>query len=221
MLGCPKSYLGSPNSLTLFLEHAHEAEPHLDAMLLALAAEFRGLSRHDADCTLDRLAARVTPGATDPTRDDLLAIAEDLEATEAGGPEELLLDHVLVRRRGHPMMLAAVVSEAARRAGLQTQVLAGKDAWIVADAAVDPTVFVDPSRHGVWPRPGSTPHLLRRLCPHQVSFAVLAQLGHRYASRGDPVRALKARELQLDLPLCAELRKSVEYEHKRVRARFN
>ncbi len=82
-------------------------------------------------------------------------------------------------------------------------------------------MFVDPARHGVWPRPGAAPHLLRRLCPHQVSFAVLAQLGHRYAARGDPVRAMKARELQLGLPLCAELRENIEHERNRLRAGFN
>ena len=207
--------------MTFFLDHANEAEPRLDAMLFALASEFRPTSRHDAEGTLDRMAMRVTPGAELPTRDDVLAIAEDFEATEAGGPDEVLIDHVLVRRRGHPMLLAAVVNEAARRAGLATQILAGKDAWVVSDLATEPTVFVDPARHASWPAPGTPPHLLRRLCPHQVSFAVLAQLGHRYASRGDPVRAVKARELQLELPLCAELRESIEYEHRRLEARFN
>ena len=207
--------------MAYFLDHANEPEPRLDAMLLSLAAEFRPLCRHDATWALDLLSRRVRPGAELPTRDDLLAIAEDFESTDGGGPEELLLDHVLVRRRGHPVLLAAVVNEAARRAGLHTQILAGKGSWIVADAGSEPTVFVDPARHGVWPRPGAAPHLLRRLCPHQVSFAVLAQLGHRYAARGDPVRAMKARELQLGLPLCAELRDNIEHEHKRLKAGLN
>jgi hypothetical protein len=207
--------------VTFFLDHANEAEPRLDAMLFALASEFRPTSRHDAEGTLDHLAMRVTPGAVVPSRDDLLAIAADFEAAESGGPDDVLIDHVLVRRRGHPMLLAAVVNEAARRAGLATQILAGKAAWVVSELATEPTVFVDPARHASWPQPGTPPHLLRRLCPHQVSFAVLAQLGHRYASRGDPARAVKARELQLELPLCAELRSNVEYEHRRLQALFN
>ena len=52
--------------MTLFLDHANEAEPRLDAMLFALASEFRPTSRHDAEGTLDHLAMRVTPGAVLP-----------------------------------------------------------------------------------------------------------------------------------------------------------
>src|SRR5688572_25653920 len=110
-----------------FRELAGSPEPPLDLLALALAAEFRDV---DARAALDRLdalgseiAAAVAATDGSPHAEaracvDVLAGAHGFtgDAERYDDPENSMLDRVLERRRGLPILLSVVYVEAARRA---------------------------------------------------------------------------------------------------------
>jgi len=214
-------------TLAPFAAQAAAPAPPAAQLLLTLASELRPVDTVGIDRELDRLAEplrRFGGGIRSSTpfaEDDLLAVTEGFGAVGDDDPEAFLLDAVVSRRAGHPLLLAVVLQEAARRAGFPLLILGSGETWVAGDVRFDPAVLVDPGRRAAWPPPSSPPELLRVRCSHEVALGVIARLAAAYALQGDMGRAVRAAELRLALPIGEPLRRKLELERDRLKLCLN
>jgi hypothetical protein len=147
-----------------------------DAALVTIAAAFG-----DAGCAqdlwnwLDDAARPLFSVAAGDLQARAAALAEVMTralglAAMADRYEGLLLDRAVARRSGHPLLLATVGHELARRAGWPS--LVGHAAGHSATALVADGCFL-PIFYGDVPE-DFDPAKLRARCPHEVAFGLLA-----------------------------------------------
>jgi hypothetical protein len=101
----------------------------------------------------------------------------------------LWLDRVLDSGRGHPVMLAAVATEAARRAGWSA-IRSSREAWFTGLVENGVLWLVDPTGAASG---SSAPKTVRRHCAHEVAFIVLTGLAERFAGPRDREQAHRLR----------------------------
>jgi hypothetical protein len=198
-------------------------------LALALAAEFHEADLGEADAVLDDLAAPVA--AARVRAHDPLAALEVLRSEVAVHLDvhqslleidDLLLDEVVIRRRGHPLALTVLCAEVGRRAGLPLDIACGAGGAFVIHAGPAPLSLVLDVRDPRVLRPAARlGGELRRQCAHQVSERLLCGIAGRAHRAGHVPHALLAAELRLALPVGAKRRQSLEDDLKRVRARLN
>src|SRR5215210_4265722 len=137
-----------------FAELATDPKATMDRLALALAAEFRAVDEAAALATLDALAADLRPAAAAAEGDPLVeatACAHVLGAVhgfsgdreEYDRPENSMLDVVLRRRRGLPILLSVVYVEVARRAGLAVRGVGLPGHFVVGHFGADPPLLAD------------------------------------------------------------------------------
>lgn len=182
-----------------FLAIAGQPEPALDELLLALTAEFRPVDAQHAHEQLDDFsrslfglseldAAGQAGCVTHALRHEL-----GLRCGDVRDPEAMDLDRVLERRRGHPLVLAVVAVELARRAGATarvcsapTRLFAGFGSPSMRLVETTPPVGAPP------PADSIVPH-----CPHAIAFGILNGLCDSLArTPGRDGEAQHARVLQ-------------------------
>jgi hypothetical protein len=173
-----------------------------DELLLSLAAEFWPIDAGAARSRLDE-ASRPLFGAAALAPADRAhrlgtVLEQDLRITSEQGPDPQLLrlDGVLLRRRGHPLLVAALGVELLRRAGIAASVCSSPTRWFVGLTGADRTVLLD-ARLGDDPCPDH----VRRHCAHEVAFCVLTGLAERFARAGRRSPARLALALRLALPV--------------------
>jgi len=194
--------LGHPNSA--YDEYARLAAgpcPPLGALCLSLSRIFAPEPPpDDGEFRLDELGRRLFGGAgADPLAAaqriaGLLGVNPGFVADELR-PGGMLLDTVLAERQGHPLLLAVVAAEAGRRAGLETGVFSSPEAWYAGLIARGTLWLVDIT--GGHPDPDR--EHCRGHCGHELAFAILCGLEHRYERAGDDERTALARRLRLAL----------------------
>lgn len=175
-----------------------------ERLLLALAAEFGPVAWNDALDRLDELARPLFGVAALAPHDAAQRIVESLAGDAGlaggdGGSDGLLLDRVLRTRRGHPALLAFVYNAAARRAGLRLGVFSGPLRWYAGLETEAGLVLIDPVP--VVDRPAAAEPTVRRYCGHELAYAVLSGLAHRFERRGADRDAAKALRLRRHLPV--------------------
>jgi hypothetical protein len=175
-------------------------------LLLALAAEFwpvdagAALARLDDDARRLFGAARLEPA--DCAGELGLVLERDLTIRAEAGPDPdlLRLDRVLVTRRGHPLLVAALGAELLRRAGVPAAVCSSPTRWFVGvgGGRAGRTVLLDArlSAHAE-----GCPDRVRRHCAHEVAFCALTGLAERFARGGRRSRARLALALRIALPV--------------------
>jgi hypothetical protein len=174
--------------------------PALDELLLTLAAEFRptdaaGARERLDDCSralfgLGQLDGAGQAGCVSH------ALQHDLGFRHArlGDPEALFLDGVLERRRGHPLLLAVVAVELARRAGVSGELYSAPTRLFAGFGEEWPPRLVEFTRPSGQLPPSDA---LRRHCAAAVAFGILAGLSDSYARMpGHASEARRAGELQ-------------------------
>jgi regulator of sirC expression with transglutaminase-like and TPR domain len=208
--------------LPRFEELAASADATLDVLALALAAAFRPVDAARARATLDELGeevAGVLDGSARTRREEALALSHVLgtlhgfagDTEQYDQPQNSMLDRVLERRRGLPILLSAVYVEAARRAEVPHAGVGLPGHYVVAHFGAAEPLLLDPFSGGT-PVTGNVPSaLLRPWSPHETALRMLNNLVAAFQRRGDLTRALHAAELRLALPVDAD-------EHDRVRA---
>lgn len=180
-----------------FTSVARQARPQLDELLLTLAAQFRPVDTRAALERLDDfsrclfgLAAVQAEGQAGCVSH---ALRHDIGMQAAAGddPEDMMLDGVLERRRGHPLLLAAIAVEVARRAGAGATVCSAPGRWFAAFGRAPEIVLVEfaavadaPASDGV-----------RRHCAHEIACGALTGLQLAYSARA------RAREARLAVRL--------------------
>lgn len=123
-------------------------------------------------------------------------------------PEQQLLPRVVATRCGHPLMLAIVASELARRAGIAVTVYSSPDRWFVGFDAGDHVLLLDASLAHVPPAPSQ----VRAHCRHDLAYVTLSAISRGFAARGQLAHARRATRLKLALPIGDALRARVGRE---------
>jgi regulator of sirC expression with transglutaminase-like and TPR domain len=218
--------------LPRFEDLAASADTTLDLLTLALAAAFRPVDAARALATLDDLGEEVA-GVLDCSartpREEALALSHVLgtlhgftgDTEQYDQPENSMLDRVLQRRRGLPILLSAVYVEAARRAEVPLAGVGLPGHYVVAHFGGAEPLLLDPFGGGTPVIRNVPSALLRPWSPHETAMRMLSNLVPAFRRRGDLTRALLAAELRLALPADADEQHRVRAELVALRAELN
>src|SRR3954447_15678023 len=122
-----------------------------------------------------------------------------------------MLDRVLERQRGLPILLSVVYVEAARRADVRVAGVGLPGHYVVSHFGGVEPLLLDPFSGGTVVS-GDTPSaIVRPWSPHETAMRMLNNLVSAFRRRGDLTHALRAAEMRLALPAESD-------EHNRVRA---
>ena len=212
-----------------FASLAAEPDPPLDELALALAAEFRPVGTDAALAELDRLGSELAAArAASPSEQAeacrrLLGEREGFagDREQYDDPDNSMLDLVLERRRGLPILLSAVYAEVARRAGIPLVGIGLPGHYVVGHFGIEPPLVLDPFAGGVLVAPDAPRELVRPWDTHETALRMLNNLVSSYAARGDLGNAIRAAELRLRLPLADPLRDYLVTDLRAFQARLN
>jgi hypothetical protein len=220
------------SKLPSFNELAGQADATIDLLALALAAEFREVDAPGALAALDRLgtelsyAAERTNGSPEA---QARACAETLgvvhgfagNRTEYDHPDNSMLDLVLARRRGLPILLSVVYVETARRAGVELGAVGLPGHFVVAHFGAEPPLLLDPFAGGEALAGDPPPALVRPWRADEIAMRMLNNLVAAYGRRADLGTAIHAATLRTLLPAPAPERQLIEAELRVLQARLN
>jgi len=215
-----------------FAQVASEPEPRLDALALALAAEFRRVDARAALATLDGLGAEIADAVAECGGDpagEARACGRVLGAVhgfagdrdEYDHPDNSMLDRVLERRRGLPILVSVVYVAAAGRAGVPLEGVGLPGHFVVGHFGADPPVLLDPFAGGALLGGDVERRYVRPWAAAEIAMRMLNNLVGSYQRRGHLGAAITAARLRLDLPAEPALRESLEAELRRLQARLN
>ncbi|MBA3860439.1 MAG: hypothetical protein H0X56_00565 [Solirubrobacterales bacterium] len=215
-----------------FAELAAAPDPPLGTLALALAAEFRDVDAVEAVAALDDLGVELADAAARTSKTPLAqaqACAGLLGATygfagdseQYDHPDNSMLDLVLARRRGLPILLSVVYVEVARRAGIPFAGVGLAGHFVVGHFGVTPPLLLDPFAGGGVVDPDVDSSVLRPWSAHEIALRMLNNLVAAYGRRADLGAAIHGAELRLALPAQAALREHLEIELRSMRARLN
>lgn len=213
-----------------FSELAADPRAGLDLLALALAAEFRDVHAADALATLDALGQELSRAAqrTSGAPDALAAACRQVLAAGHGfvgdradydHPDNSMLDLVLVRRRGLPILLSVVYIEVARRAEIQLAGVGLPGHFVVGQFASDPPLLIDPFDGGA-----TLTGIEGAITPwrtHDIAMRMLNNLVTAYHRRGDLGNAIRAAQMRLELPYDESQRDILIAELRSLHARMN
>jgi regulator of sirC expression with transglutaminase-like and TPR domain len=210
-----------------FLALAARSEPSLDELALALAGEFRQVDADAALAELDRLGSELAPAAGAGPALEAEAVRRLLgerhgfvgERREYDHPDNSMLDLVLERRRGLPILLSVVYLEVARRAGIALGGVGLAGHYVVGHFGQAPPLLLDPFGGGT---PLARPERpLEPWGPHETALRMLNNLVGSYQRRADLARAIRAAELRLALPMGESQRDALTTQLNSLRAVLN
>jgi regulator of sirC expression with transglutaminase-like and TPR domain len=218
--------------LPAFAELAASPDAGLDVLALAMAAEFRDVDAPEAIATLDVLGeelsrdAALITGGPEPLA---LACGRLLGGTHgfAGErknydhPDNSMLDLVLSRRRGLPILLSVVYVEVARRAGIPLAGVGLDSHFVVGHFGVQPPVLLDPFAGGTPVQARGAEAQARPWGAHEIAMRMLNNLVSAYQRRGDLGAGLRAATMRLALPADDSYRAILEAEVRAMQARLN
>jgi hypothetical protein len=149
-----------------------------DDALIALAERFAGCNRAFVLDRLDEHARALFGAASRPPREQADLLAELLTCELQLRPvthdhRALLIDRALLMREAHPLVIAAIGHELARRAGLDTRICRARTDWWIAVPGDEILTAI-----GCCAATATPSGPLRQLCPHQLAFALLAHMAH-------------------------------------------
>jgi regulator of sirC expression with transglutaminase-like and TPR domain len=211
-----------------FQELAAKSDPALDELALALAAEFRAVDADAALARLDELGDEVTDLAAG--EDGLAALTAVLggrhgfagERERYDDPGNSMLDVVLERRAGLPILLSVLYVEVGRRAGLALAGVGLPGHYVVGRFASPPPVLLDPFAGGTRLDVADFDVAdVRPWGPHETALRMLNNLVGSFTRRQDLGRAIRAAELRLVLPVGDAAAQELGVELRALRARLN
>lgn len=210
---------------------ARQPDARLDHLVLALAAEFRTVDTDAALAALDRLGTELEALAAPSTPEEQAKACRVVLGERHGfrgdrerydHPENSMLDRVLARRRGLPILLSVVYVETARRAGIPLAGVGLPGHYLVGHFGADPPLLLDPFSGGL-PATGLAHDAaaVRPWSNHETALRMLNNLMAAYSARADFSHAIRAGELRLALPVAGPGRTALEAELRSLRADFN
>jgi hypothetical protein len=205
-----------------FRLHASVTCPPPVQLATALAWELADADADRVERALCALGAAVLAEVESSPEAQLRALGEAvtnaaLSPRHTGGIGELMIDRVLERGHGHPVLVAIVLTEIGRRAGLPVAIIAGERGHYVAHQRLTEPLVLDPATGRLVDADALGPMNWR--CGHQIAAELLDLLQPRYERDGDLTRALKVARLRCTLPF--EDMAEAEQRLRRVTARLN
>jgi len=200
--------------------HAAVGCPQPAELAFSLAWELGEFDVDRTERTLWTLAANLTSmsGAKAHLRAlGRLVSAGTLQARQGGGPECLLIDRVLERGAGHPLVVAILLCELARRAGVPAGIVGNERGHFVAHQRLTEALVLDPMS-GALVDAGDL-GVLRWHCGHQIAAELLDAIEQRYERSGDLTNALRVARMRCALPF--EETSVAEAGLRRLTARLN
>ena len=218
--------------LPRFEELAASPDATLDRLALALAAAFGPIDAARALATLDGLGkevAGVVRGSAATREAEASALAHVLgtvhgfagDSEQYDRPENSMLDRVLERRRGLPILLSVVYVEVARRADVPLAGVGLPGHYVVGLFGPPEPLLLDPFNRGARITADLPAALVRPWTPHETAMRMLNNLVPAFRRRGDLAGALRAAELRLELPADAGEQDRVRAELATLRAQLN
>jgi regulator of sirC expression with transglutaminase-like and TPR domain len=217
-----------------FADVAGDPEATLDVLALALAGEFRDVDASGAIASLDTLGVALSRAAqqTDGTPDAVVVACRQVLGGADGfrgdqvrydHPDNSMLDLVLARRRGLPILLSVVYVEVARRVGIELSGVGLPGHFVVGHFGADPPLLLDPFAGGVTvSAAGAEAALIRPWDTHEIAMRMLNNLVSAYDRRGDLTGALRAATMRLALPIAEpRLHDTLTAELRAIQARLN
>jgi regulator of sirC expression with transglutaminase-like and TPR domain len=204
----------------------------MDLLALAIAQEFRDVDASRAVTRLDALGAELaqcaaqTDGAPEAvvracsrllgTRHDFRGDAETYD-----DPGNSMLDLVLARRRGLPILLSVVYIEVARRADIPIGGVGLPGHFVVAHFGEHPPLLLDPFDRGRVLGAAVGQEDLRPWRPHEIAMRILNNLVGSYERRANLTAAIRAARMRLTLPAQPALGPKLQAELRALQARLN
>jgi regulator of sirC expression with transglutaminase-like and TPR domain len=215
-----------------FPDLAADDDPPLDELALSIAAEFRPVDPVTVLGRLDALGTELTealrecssaPWVQASALADLLGGQYGFEGDrqEYDRPENSMLDAVLERRRGLPILLSVVYAEVARRAGVRVLGVGLPGHFVVGHFGTTPPLLLDPFAGGGSVEAPPPAHLLRPWPAQEIAMRMLNNLVSSFERRGDLPAALKAAAMRQELPTLPAQDRQLEAELRGLRARLN
>jgi regulator of sirC expression with transglutaminase-like and TPR domain len=215
-----------------FAELAADREATLDRVALAIAGEFRDVDAVSALATLDVLGAELstaaaqtsgTPEAVALAAGQVLGAAHGFEGDREhyDDPDNSMLDLVLARHRGLPILLSVVYVEAARRAGIDLAGVGLPGHFVVGHFGADPLLLLDPFAGGGRLEADLSQVQIRPWHTHEIAMRMLNNLVAAYHRRGDLGNAARAATMRLALPAGPVERRTLQAELRAIQARLN
>ena len=216
-----------------FADIAGDSNATLDVVALALAAEFRDVDAAAAIARLDafgidlsRAVAQTsgTPEAVVLACGQVIGGAQGFLGDQAqyDHPDNSMLDLVLTRRRGLPIVLSIVYVEVARRAGIELAGVGLPGHFVVGHFGADPPLLLDPFTGGAVVNAAAAGDLIRPWDAQEIAMRMLNNLVAAYHRRGDLASALHAATMRLALPVAEpQLRDILKAELRALQARLN
>jgi len=134
-------------------------------------------------------------------------------------PQNSMLDVVLERRAGLPILLSSVYVEVARRADIDLDGVGLPGHFVVGHFGTVPALLLDPFNGGAEPElPG--PLSAAPWSVHETVLRMLNNLVGTYQRRNDLGRAIRAAEMRLVLAVGHDVA-GLELELRALRARLN
>ena len=218
--------------LPAFAELAADPDATLDLLTLAIAVEFRDVDVTAALVELDALGAELSRAA-EQTSGSPAALAVACGQTLGGAhrfagareqyddPENSMLDLVLRRRRGLPILLSVVYIEAARRAGITLDGVGLPGHFVVGHFGAEPPLLLDPFNGGARLETDVSRQWLRPWSAHEIAMRMLNNLVGSYHRRGHLGAAIRAAALRLALPSDTAQRDTLQAELRAIHAQLN
>jgi len=136
-------------------------------------------------------------------------------------PRNAMLDSVLERRRGLPILLSVIYVEVARRAGSALAGVGLPGHFVVAHFAAEPPVVLDPFAGGRDVSGEVRQSDLRPWGAHETALRILNNLVRSFAVRSQLAEAIHAAELRLAFALEPDAHEALTSELQGLRARLN
>jgi len=213
-----------------FIDLANRPEPPIDELALALAAEFDEVDGAAAMTRLDELGeevaeehgARTGPAAGIEALREVLGVRHGFcgERDRYDHPRNSMLDVVLERRRGLPILLSVLYVATARRAGILLEGVGLSGHYVAGDFSSSPPLLLDPFEGGTAIQ-ASRPREVRPWGAHETALRMLNNLVNSFGRRADLMRTIQAAELRLALPLDPPVEEKLQIELGALRARLN
>lgn len=215
-----------------FAELAAAPVPPLDELALALAAEFRVVDHQAAMRALDALGEEVaeetgvadgSPGAQAQACADVLGGRHGFtgDRDDYDHPDNSMLDVVLDRRRGLPILLSVVYVEAGRRAGVPLAGVGLSGHFVVGHFGAERPLLLDPFNHGAPLDEELDDAFVEPWSPTEIAMRMLNNLVLAFRRRGDLAAAVHAAGMRLALPADDDVRGALERELRVLRSQLN
>jgi hypothetical protein len=191
-------------------------------LALSLAWELGELDADRFERNLGALSAAILAEVETTPEAQLGALGEAVTNTALcarrdGGPHELLIDRALERGHAHPVLIAVILQEIGRRAGLPVAIVAGEHGHFVAHQRLTEARVLDPATGRLVD--ADSLGTMHWRCGHRLAAELLDLLQPRYERVGDLTRALQAARLRVTLPF--DDSSAAEQRLRRVTARLN